>query len=39
MIKLAVNQNGNSLQYVSDILQQDREIVLAAIKQTGSSLV
>ena len=36
--KVALKVNGSSLQYVSDILKDDREIVLEAVKQNGCAL-
>ena len=38
MVLIAVKQNGHSLKYVHYDLRNDRELVLAAVKQTGYAL-
>ena len=35
---VAVAQNGSALQYASDELKNDKEIVMAAVAQNGSAL-
>ena len=34
----AVTQNGNALQYASDELKNDKDVVLAAVTQNGNAL-
>ena len=34
----AVNQDGYALQFVSEDLQKDKDIVMAAVKQYGNAL-